>query len=127
MLSNAVAFYGCMALLFIVGVNTDTITTRIAENCQESIDECKNIATNDAEIIFKQRNIAECFTSFVCKDSEDDLRMKSMFDYGRTLPRKDDVLFQDRFVRTGSSNLVVIIGVSYETLIISSVTAFLLA
>ncbi|CAL1542407.1 unnamed protein product [Lymnaea stagnalis] len=127
MLSNAMAFYGCMALLFIVCVKTDTNPPRIAENCQERIDECKKMATNDAEILFNQIDIAKCFSSFVCKESEDGLRIKAMFDYGRTISMEGDELYQDGFVRTGSSSLAVIISVSYKTLIISSVTAFLLA
>ncbi|CAL1542410.1 unnamed protein product [Lymnaea stagnalis] len=126
MLSNAVAFYGCMALVFIWGVNTFVHTLETVENCLERIEECKKIATTDEEMVKRQMDLAECFTRFMCKDSEDDARIREMLDLGRRIS-----MVAEKFANPGidprPSSLALTISSSYKTLVISAVTALLIA
>ncbi|CAL1542409.1 unnamed protein product [Lymnaea stagnalis] len=113
--SNAVVFLGCMALSFISGVSADDHTVEVVENCQAAIDKCSKIATTDDEIVKKQDEIATCFSSFICKDSNDESRMKTLLAYGV------------RIANAESLNLALTISVFYTPLILSTVTAFVLA
>ncbi|CAL1542412.1 unnamed protein product [Lymnaea stagnalis] len=138
MLPNAVVFYGLMALLCIVGVNTDTEGPKIVENCQERTGACRKIATKDDEIVEKEKEIVSCFMAYVCKGEEDEHRVKALMEYGGKVADSKLGPFIPETGNMGEfgphpgvtdkpTNMAVIISVSYKTLVASAVTMFLLA
>ncbi|CAL1542413.1 unnamed protein product [Lymnaea stagnalis] len=128
MLPNAVVFYGLMALLCIVGVNTDTEGPQIVDNCQERTAACRNIATTVDEIVKKEKEIVSCFMAYVCKFEEEEHRVNALMEYGGKIEgSKMDPSIPETGVTDKPTNMAVIISVSYKTLVASAVTMFLMA